>query len=233
MKKIEEAPLTLRTNVIKYFVMQSEFAVQAPPTALLALLRGRAATLPAPVLLALAAACAAAFGAAVGSYTGGLQVLYAAVKMPLYFLSTLGISFAALHVLAASRLPAGATLKAASEAVALTAAALGGLAPVVAFVSLSCRRPDQDSYVFLVLVLTLSVAVGGIAGIARLHARLASPALTIAWVVIYQFTGAQMAWLLKPWVNCTFTADRFLPLRENLHGNFYESIFGVLRSLLS
>ncbi|MEK7470304.1 MAG: hypothetical protein AAB074_23285 [Planctomycetota bacterium] len=213
--------------------MQSEVAIKDPHAALFALLRGRAAALPAPALLLLAAGCAAAFGAAVGSYTGGMQILYAAVKMPLYFLSTLGISFAALHVLAASRLPAGETLKAASEAVALTAAALGGLAPVVAFVSLSCRRPDQASYTFLILVLTASVAIGGLAGVARLHARIASPGLTVAWVVIYQFTGAQMAWLLKPWVSYTFKADRFLPLHENLHGNFYESIFGVLRSLLS
>jgi len=213
--------------------MQSIIAVKSPRAALFALLRGRAAALPAPILLLLAAACSAAFGAAVGSYTGGMQVFYAAVKMPLYFLSTLGISFAALHVLAASRLPAGESLRAASEAVALTAAALGGLAPVVAFVSLSCRPHHQASYAFLILVLTSSVAIGGIAGVARLHARLASPMLTATWVVIYQFTGAQMAWLLKPWVSYTFKADRFLPLKENLHGNFYESIFRVLQNLFS
>ena len=213
--------------------MQSSLTAESPRSPLLALLRGNAASLPAPVLLALAAGCAAAFGAAVGSYTGGMQVVYAAVKMPLYFFATLGISFGALHVLAASRLPAGETLKAASEAVALTAAALGGLAPVVAFVSLSCRHADQASYAFLILVLTGSVAIGGIAGVARLHGRLRSPALTVAWVLIYQFTGAQMAWLLKPWVSYTFKADRFLPLSDNLHGNFYESISGVLRGLLS
>lgn len=213
--------------------MQSSLTAGVSRNPFHALLRGNATALPTPLLLALAACCAAAFGAAVGSYTGGMQVVYAAVKMPLYFLATLGISFGALHVLAASRLPAGETLKAASEAVALTAAALGGLAPVVAFVSLSCRRADQASYAFLILVLTASVAVGGIAGVARLHARLRSPGLTLAWVAIYQFTGAQMAWLLKPWVSYTFKADRFLPLSENLHGNFYESITGVLRGLLS
>ena len=213
--------------------MQSDCAGIANDAAFPALLQGQAARLPVPALLAFAAGCAAAFGAAVGSYTGGLQILFAAVKMPLYFFSTLGISFAALHVLAASRLPARETFRAAGEAVALTAAALGGLAPVVAFVSLSCRRQDQASYAFLILVLTASVAIGGIAGVARLHARLASPGLTVAWVAIYQFTGAQMAWLLKPWVSYTFKADRFIPLQENLHGNFYESIFGVLRSVLS
>lgn len=198
-----------------------------------ALLRGRAGTLSAPAMLVLGAAGASAFGAAVGTYTGGMQIVYAAVKMPVFFLATLGLSFAALYVLASSRRAAREILRAACEAVSLTAAALGGLAPVVAFVSLSCTRPSQPAYVFLVLVLTLSVAAGGIAGVLRLHARLASPGLTAAWVLIYQFTGAQMAWLLKPWVGYTFTADRFLPLRENLHGNFYEAVFGVVRSLLS
>ena len=43
----------------------------------------------------------AAFGAAVGSYTGRLQVLYDAVKMPVYLLGTLAISFGAMHLFAA------------------------------------------------------------------------------------------------------------------------------------
>lgn len=231
--KFSRTALTPLENVIKYFVMQSDMTLGARRGPFAALLLGDVSSARPATLLLLAAGCSAAFGAAIGSYTGGLQVLYAAVKMPLYFLLTLGISFGALHVVAASRLPAGETLRASAEAVALTAAALGGLAPVVAFVSLSCRRADQATYRFLVLVLTASVAIGGLAGVWRLHARLASPLLTAAWVALYQFTGAQMAWLLKPWVNCTFTSDRFIPLRENLNGNFYESIAGVLRNLAS
>ena len=196
-----------------------------------ALLRRREEPLPAAGLLALSAAAGACFGAAIGAYTGGLQILYGAIKMPLYFLGTLGISFAAMHLFAARELRAGRTFACALETIATTAVVLGALAPIVALVSLSAPKPQ--GYRFLILLLTASVAAGGVAGVARLHARLASWRLTATWVVLYQVTGAQMAWLLKPWVSHTLRADRFLPLRDNLNGNFYESVFRTLFGLFS
>ena len=77
------------------------------------------------------------------------------------------------------------------------------------------------------------MAAAGIAGVARLHSRLRSIPLTAAWVLIYQFVGAQMAWLLKPWVSHTGRDDRFLPLRDNLEGNFYESVIQTFVGLFS
>jgi hypothetical protein len=77
------------------------------------------------------------------------------------------------------------------------------------------------------------VAAAGVIGVARLHLRLRSARLTAVWVVIYQFVGAQMAWLLKPWVSHTGLDDRFLPLRQNLQGNFYESVYRTIVGLFS
>lgn len=190
-----------------------------------ALLQERERALPVPALLGLSVVCSALFGAAIGGYAGGLQIAYGAFKMPLFFLGTLGLSFAAMHVLVARRLRARQTYRAALETIAATAVALGALAPIVGLISLSCPKPSHAAYAFLILLLTASVGAGGVAGVLRLHARLGSARLTAAWVAIYQFTGAQMAWLLKPWVGYTFTDDRFLPWRENLQGNFYESVF--------
>ena len=53
-----------------------------------------------------------------GSYTGRWQVAYCAVKMPLYLLGTLAISFAAMYVFAARERNARETLAAAIESVA-------------------------------------------------------------------------------------------------------------------
>lgn len=198
-----------------------------------ALLQDRPAARPAAALLALSAAASAAFGAAVGCYAGRFQILYNAVKMPAFLLGTLGLSFAAMHVFAARERPARETFAAALETVALTATLLGALAPIAALISLSCPRSSPKAYQFLILCLSGSVAAGGVTGICRLHARLRSRRLTATWVAIYQFVGAQMAWLLKPWVSHTGTDDRFLPLRENLQGNFYESVFRTLLNLLS
>ena len=185
------------------------------------------------LLVALAAGSSACFGAAVGSYVGGFQILYNAVKMPLYFMGTLAFSFGAMHLFVARHLPARKTLIVAIETIALTAVFLGALAPIAALVSLSCPKPSAQGYRLLILLLTCSVATAGVAGVVRLHARLCSWRLTIAWTVIYQFVGAQAAWLLKPWVGHTLRDDRFLPLRENLHGNFYESVWMTVRGLLT
>ena len=198
-----------------------------------ALLQKREAELPAARLVALIALSSATYGAAVGAYVGRFQVLYNAVKMPVFLLSTLGLSFAAMHLFAARELRVRETFAVALEAVATTAVVLGALSPLVMLLGLSCPLGDPKAYGFLILLLTGSVAAGGVAGIARLHRRLRSIRLTLAWVAIYQFTGGQMAWLLKPWVSHTFTDDRFLPLRENLKGNFYESVFRTFIGMFS
>lgn len=193
------------------------------------LLRGGEGALPVGRLLGLATASSAAFGAAIGAFTGGRQVLYAALKMPAFLGCTLVLSFAAMHLFAARQLRPRETLELATEAVALTAVVLGALAPVVFLIAATCPR---RAYLHLVLVLVVAVAAGGIAGVARLHGRLRRPSLGAAWVLLYQFVGAQMAWLLKPWVGHTAADDRFLPLRENLRGNFYESVFSILSGLI-
>jgi len=193
-----------------------------------------------PGLLAATAVSSACFGAAVGSFTGRWQILANAVKMPIYLLGTLGISFTAMHLFAARELKARDTFAAAAETVALTAVALGALAPLVWLMSVSLpfaeglRSPEsQKAYKILILLLSGSVAAAGVAGVARLHSRLRSIRLTVAWVLIYQFVGAQMAWLLKPWVSSTGRDDRFLPLRDNLEGNFYESVWRTFLGLFS
>jgi hypothetical protein len=117
--------------------------------------------------------------------------------------------------------------------VAVTAVVLGALSPIVLLVGFSCPLRDPGAYRFLILLLTACVAAAGVSGVLRLHQRLRSVRLTAAWVAIYQFTGAQAAWLLKPWVSHTFTDDRFLPLRENLKGNFYESVFRTFLGMFS
>lgn len=188
-------------------------------------------------LVAAAVLAGACFGAAVGSWTGRWQIAYGAVKMPVYLLGTLAISFAAMHLFAARDLRARETFAVAIETVALTAVVLGALAPIVLLISVSLpyspglRTPEsQRGYGLLILLLTASVAAGGVTGVVRLHSRLRNLRLTAIWVVLYQLVGAQMAWLLKPWVSHTGTDDRFLPLRENLQGNFYESVWTTVLS---
>lgn len=202
-------------------------------TALLhALLQKRDSAGSAAGLLLLSAGASACFGAAVGAYQAGPQILYAAVKMPVYFLGTLGLSFAAMHVFAARDLRARQTFTVALETVALTTVVLAALAPVEALVSLSCPKPSHRAYSFLILLLTGSIGAAGICGVLRAYRRLGSVRLTVVWVLLYQFVGAQLAWLLRPWVNDGQSGQEFLPLRENMHGNFYEAVFRAFQGLM-
>ena len=198
-----------------------------------ALLRRREEPYPMAGLLLLTAAASACFGAAVGSYQARLQIPYAAVKMPVYFLGTLGLSFAAMHLFAARELRARETFAVALETVALTTVVLAALAPVEALVSLSCPRSSRRAYSFLILLLTGSIGIAGVCGVTRAYRRLGSVRLTAAWVLLYAFVGAQLAWLLRPWVSDGRSGQPFLPLRENLHGNFYEAVFRALCDLVN
>lgn len=181
---------------------------------------GPLALLP-PIVVA-----SAAFGAAVGSYVGGRQIAYAAVKMPVFFLGTLAVCMAALAALSGGR----AAVAVALRTVFTTTVILGALAPPVFLVGLSMPRPR--AYSEMVLVLTLAIAVAGAVSVVRLRRALGSTALWLAWIGIYGFVGAQTAWLLKPWIGHTMTADRFIPLAENVRGNFYEAAWGTLMNVL-
>src|SRR5688572_5239777 len=158
----------------------------------------------------------AAFGAAIGSYVGGAQILYAAIKMPIFLLGTLAICAAALGVVAGSSVGPSLAARLAMRTVALTAILLGGLAPPLFVLGISLPKPEPKGYQAMVLALTAAVAVAGAVSVARLAGGLGSRRLAVAWVAIYGFTGAQAAWLLKPWIGYTLQADRFIPLADNL-----------------
>jgi len=182
--------------------------------------------------LVLASALAsAAFGAAVGTYVGGMQVLYAAVKMPVFFLGTLAICLAIFTALAAPRLAPREAVRVAVRTIFTTTMILGALSPPILLAGASFPKPH--AYPHMVLLLTLAIAAAGTFSVVRLRRALPTRGLLLAWVGIYGLVGAQMAWLLKPWIGYTLVADRFIPLSENLRGNFYEAVWRSLVTALS
>jgi len=174
----------------------------------------------------------AAFGAAIGSYVGGAQIVFAAIKMPLFLLGTLAICLAGLGAVAGPSLGPARAARVAVRTIALTAVLLGGLAPPLFVLGVSLPKPEPKGYQAMVLALTGAVALAGSISVARLAGELGSRKLAAAWIAIYGFTGAQAAWLLKPWIGHTLEADRFIPLADNLRGNFYEAAWETLLNLV-
>jgi len=172
-----------------------------------------------------------AFGAAIGSYVGGAQIAYAALKMPLFLLGTLAICLAGLGAVAGPSMGPARAARVAARTIAITAVLLGGLAPPLFVLGISLPKPEPKGYQAMVLALTLAVALAGSIAVARMVRELGSRALAAAWIGIYGFTGAQAAWLLKPWIGHTLVPDRFIPLADNLRGNFYEAAWQTFINL--
>lgn len=181
----------------------------------------------------------ALYGAAAGAYSGGLQALSAAIKVPVLLLASLVICFPALfvvQVLAGSRLRLLQVLVIVLGALALTAVLLAAFVPITVFFLLT-----GANYHFLQLLHVAVALVAGFLGMYAMHQGLSlvcekhgvypRKALTIlkVWAVLFAFVGIQVAWNLRP-----FIAQRGEPFRvtRDYEGNFYAAIIYSVNQLL-
>jgi hypothetical protein len=184
------------------------------------------------------------------------QLIATTVKVPLLFLLTLVVSFPSLYVLSAlagSRLKFRETLRLLLAAVAINLALLASLGPVVGFFTLSTQ-----SYPFMIVLNVAFFGVSGIVGLAflrralryvfaprlpqggaeeaLLHAthlpRRSDLGLTVfrGWLVVYGVVGAQMGWVLRPFIGTPELPFTWFRERES---NFLEGVFTALRQLFS
>lgn len=202
---------------------------------------GRALT---SVLLAAAAVLVlgcGAYGVAMGLWRSPLQAMSAGLKLPAMFLATAALT-AALDVvlcgLLRARIRPMQALTASVLAMAILGSMLGSLAPVAAFVALQLAPPEgalsvATSHWLLtghVLVLGVAgiVAVGRLAGL--LDALIPDPAVSRrvlwSWMLTHGVVGAQLSWVLRP-----FVGNPTLPVRvlrpAAWEGSFFEAVFDM------
>jgi hypothetical protein len=126
----------------------------------------------------------------------------------------------------------------------IAALILGGFSPVLLFF-ISNVPPTRDqspaSWANHGAVLVLEVGLIAFAGIlanVRLRQLLdhlsgragVSRRLLLAWLGANLFFGAQISWLLRPFVGSPGLPVEFLR-RDAFHGNFYETVFVALKNL--
>lgn len=210
-----------------------------------ALLQGRV-DVDARVLCRLGLLLGGIYGTSLGTYGlfhGGeqawLQLLSTTVKLPLLFLLTLLVTFPSLYVFAAlQRSPLGhlATLRLLLVAVVVNLAMLASLGPVFAFFTASTQ-----SYAFLLLLNVLFCAASGFVSLVVLRRATNSlfaalPAdrlragrrLLLVWCGVYGSVGAQMGWLLRPFLGAPGQPFQLLRGQES---SFFEAVLGTLRRL--
>jgi hypothetical protein len=183
-------------------------------------------------MIATIAIAMAIVGAALGSYRGGLQIAFAAVKLPVVLLGTAALSAPALSAIGAalgrrSRLTADLTL-------VMTALAFGALLLVACTpLVLLGRAVDLDYHRMILATVAMFAVAGGAALqlIWRGVALEAAPGWRTAIVglcVVFSLVGGQLAWALRPYLVRPRSPE--VPFVRAVEGGLFDAVTGALRS---
>ena len=181
---------------------------------------------------------AALYGAVMGLYAGGIQILYDAVKIPLLLLISLFVSLPTFYVLNGIL---GGELSLRQMAVlfmismTIMSVMMIAFLPVTLFFTLTTPERTFTAYGFTVLLNVLFFALSGLTAVSyllngfnRIHGENKKwvPAMMIGSAVL-AFVGTQLAWVLRPYfhVSLAFVAPP--------EGNFYIALFGLIVRLLT
>jgi len=195
------------------------------------------------VVIVVGAGC---YGAAMGWWRDPQQALFTTIKFPLILLLTaLGNALinGMLAPLLGLDLPFRQSFAAVVMSFAVASAVLGAFAPVIAFIvwnapPLAATPGVAFAYSLLKLAHVSVVALAGVTGNARLFQLLAhlgggravAGRVLAAWLGGNLFLGAQLSWILRPFIGSPDLPVQFL--RPNaLHGNFYENVFHTFTGL--
>jgi hypothetical protein len=189
-----------------------------------------------------------------GWWRAPLQALYAAVKLPLLFLSVI-LASGLLNTMLTQLRGAGLSLREVLlyqlVGLSIAAAVLAGLSPVALFFTLQAPPPPpglvglpldapqaQASLRVFRALLLLHIAGIGIAGIVgnlqlyrllrrRLgRDRLAAQVLAV-WIHVCGFVGCELSWLFSPFL-CKPNFPPHVLSRMYFEGNFYEHVFRAM-----
>jgi hypothetical protein len=180
---------------------------------------------------------------------GTQQWIASTLKLPMLFFLTLAVTAPSLYVfsaLAGSRVGLLSTLRLLTAAVVVNVTVAASLGPILGFFTLS-----TESYPFMVLLNIALLAISGFVALSFLMRMLrrmvipqpptedesadarppSDPARAVfgVWVILYGLVGAQMGWLLRPFIGCPDVEFTWFRGRS---GNFFESLLGSLRALL-
>ncbi len=178
------------------------------------------------------AAGAGVFGAAMGAYRGGVQIGYAAVKLPAVILLTMAVVAPALTAL--------------NSALGRTASLRRDLALVLCCLALSClvlaaQTPvvllavevDVSYHSLILLVVACCVVAGGV-GLSlflrglRLERGHGLWAVAVGMLGVFMLAAGQMSWTLRPFLVRPRTGHA--PFVRSLEGSLVEAVLTSTRS---
>ena len=166
------------------------------------------------------------FGAALGLFRGGVQIVFAALKMPLVILLTAALTtpaLSALRVVVDGHAQFRRDLALVLSSLALGSLVLAALAPIV-MLAVSWHA----DYHALILVTVGCCAIGGAVGLSFFIAgtrdlAAGSRVLIVSLVlVVVALVGAQMSWTLRPYLVRPRTEE--VVFVRSLEGSFIDAV---------
>jgi hypothetical protein len=175
---------------------------------------------------------AAITGAAMGSFRGGVQIAYAAVKLPVALLVTAALCAPALTALGKA---VGRPAHVAKDlALVVTALATGTLVLVALVPVLLVARAVDFPYHGSILMTVSCGAMGGLVAVAVMAVGLHRVSQRDAGVVLALFAtlflvvGAQVAWTGRPWLVRPRAPE--VPFLRSVEGSLYDAVIGSVQS---
>jgi hypothetical protein len=177
----------------------------------------------------------ALYGAIMGSYSGGLQVLASAAKLPALYLLTLLICLPSLfffEVISGSKFTFAQYLALLLIAMAAMGMILFSFAPISLFFRLSVA-----DYTFFKLLNVVILGIAGVLGIQvfyrsaialrekDINAPKHRPNILRGWLLLYAFVGSQLGWTLRPFFG---SPGLEFQLFRNIESNFYAHLLKLI-----
>jgi len=186
-------------------------------------------------LLICSSAFFAIYGAIMGSFAGGMQILASAIKLPALYLLTLIICLPTLYffdIISGSKRTFPQYLALLLASMSVISVMLFGFAPVTLFFRISI-----NDYVFFTLLNVAILAITGFIGVNFFYKAMISftdqepeqakyrTSIVKGWLVLYAFVGTQLGWTLRP-----FFGNPMQPFQlfRNLESNFYFHLFDLI-----
>jgi hypothetical protein len=177
------------------------------------------------------------YGAVMGVYAGGFQILFDAIKIPMLLLISLFVSLPTFYVLngilgGEMSLRQMAVLFVVS--ITVMATLLIAFMPVTLFFTITTPERSFATYAFTILLNVFFFTLSGftailylLSGFSKIHGENKKwvPAMMIGSLVL-AFVGTQLAWVLRPYFNESMEFIR------PPSGNFYIAMFELIARLL-
>jgi hypothetical protein len=174
----------------------------------------------------------AVFGASIGSYRGGIQTVFAALKFPIVLLATAAICAPVLTTLEMALGNRGRwrrDLILVATAMATGAMWLVTLAPLIVLADVF-----EVQYHKFILLLAVSFAVSGVAALLMLGqgirslTRVESMGRSVVLLTVFALVGMQMSWTFRPYV--VRPRAETVPFVRSLDGSLVEALVNSARS---